>query len=64
MPLRRMPRRKDVVQRGRVLSDKHLESLIVSANIKGNFSFGRFSFGPVKRNGNYERWVEGGRRSG
>lgn len=45
---RMLLKRKELVQRGRVLSDKHLASLTVSANIKGTFHSTRFSFGPMK----------------
>lgn len=56
-----MPGRKDVVQRGRVLSDKAPGITNSKYKHKGIFSFNRFSFGPMKRSGSHERWLGGGK---
>jgi hypothetical protein len=56
-----MPRPKDVVQRGRVLSDKAPGITNSRYKHKGIFSFNRFSFGPMKRSGSHERWLGGGK---
>lgn len=46
---RMLLKRKDAVQWGMVLSDKHLASLTVSANIKGNISFNQFLIWPHEK---------------